>query len=319
MPDRPGPPQPPVSPGPALPYRSGRDRPPGRRHLRAVPLLPLAGRGLRPERARGAEGGARRGRLHPRHARGRGDARGRGHRPRHRVVPQRALAGLQDGRGHRPAPLRPVRAAGGGAARPRRGRLADGGVRGRRRAGRGRRHGGGRRARRRRWSSARPTRTWPSACAATGSSSSTAARASCATRRGCERSSASRRPRFPTGSRSWATVRTASPGCPGWGTASAAAVLARYGHLEDIPGAGRGLGRAGARRAAAGQRRSPSSASARSCSGKLATLRADAPIGVDVDALRWTGPRADFAAWAERLGTPALHARAAALASARAR
>jgi hypothetical protein len=29
---------------------------------------------------------------------------------------------------------------------------------------------------------------------------------------------------------------------------------------------------------------------------ELATLRADAPIGADVDALRWTGPRADFAA-----------------------
>ena len=35
---------------------------------------------------------------------------------------------------------------------------------------------------------------------------------------------------------------------------------------------------------------------------ELATLRADAPIGADVDALRWTGPRPDFAAWAARLG-----------------
>ena len=50
----------------------------------------------------------------------------------------------------------------------------------------------------------------------------------------------------------------------------------------------------------------------------LATLRTDAPIGVDVDALRWTGPRAGFAAWAERLGTPALHERAGRLAAARA-
>jgi hypothetical protein len=37
---------------------------------------------------------------------------------------------------------------------------------------------------------------------------------------------------------------------------------------------------------------------------ELATLRADAPIGADVDALRWRGPRSDFAAWSERLGTP---------------
>ena len=45
----------------------------------------------------------------------------------------------------------------------------------------------------------------------------------------------------------------------------------------------------------------------------LATLRVDAPIGVDVDGLRWTGPRPDFAVWAARLGTSALHERAARL------
>jgi len=37
-----------------------------------------------------------------------------------------------------------------------------------------------------------------------------------------------------------------------------------------------------------------------------------------VDALLWTGPRADFTAWSERLGTPSLHERAATLAAARA-
>ena len=51
---------------------------------------------------------------------------------------------------------------------------------------------------------------------------------------------------------------------------------------------------------------------------ELATLRADAPIGADVDALRWTGPHADLAAWSERLGTPALRERASRLAAARA-
>ena len=51
---------------------------------------------------------------------------------------------------------------------------------------------------------------------------------------------------------------------------------------------------------------------------ELATLRADAPIGVDVDALRWTGPRPAFAAWSERLGTPPLQERAAVLAGTRA-
>ena len=51
---------------------------------------------------------------------------------------------------------------------------------------------------------------------------------------------------------------------------------------------------------------------------ELATLRADAPIDADVDALRWTGPRAEFAAWADRLGAPALAERASTLAAARA-
>jgi hypothetical protein len=36
-----------------------------------------------------------------------------------------------------------------------------------------------------------------------------------------------------------------------------------------------------------------------------------------VDALRWRGPRAEFAGWSERLGTPSLHERAATLAAAR--
>ena len=51
---------------------------------------------------------------------------------------------------------------------------------------------------------------------------------------------------------------------------------------------------------------------------ELATLRTDAPIAADVDRLRWTGPRAGFRAWAERLGAPALHERALSLAAARA-
>ena len=51
---------------------------------------------------------------------------------------------------------------------------------------------------------------------------------------------------------------------------------------------------------------------------KLATLRPDAPLGPGVDGLRWAGPLAGFAAWSERLGAPALHERALALATARA-
>jgi len=106
------------------------------------------------------------------------------------------------------------------------------------------------------------------------------------------------------------------PGLPGWGAASAATVLARYGHLEQIPEraadwevAVRGAARLAATLAEQGVR-------ARRFR-TLATLRADAPIGAAVDALRWTGPRAGFAAWAGRLGTPALHERAVSLAATR--
>src|SRR3989441_6211327 len=63
-------------------------------------------------------------------------------------------------------------------------------------------------------SCARRTRTWRSACGATGSSSSIGARASGATSRPYGRSSASRPHRFPTGWRSWVTARTATPVCP---------------------------------------------------------------------------------------------------------
>lgn len=107
------------------------------------------------------------------------------------------------------------------------------------------------------------------------------------------------------------------PGLPGWGAASASAVLARYGHLERIPERAadwevsvRGAARLAAILAEQGAR-------AR-LFRTLAILRVDAPIDADVDALRWMGPRADFPSWAARLGTPALHERAAALAACRA-
>jgi 5'-3' exonuclease len=107
------------------------------------------------------------------------------------------------------------------------------------------------------------------------------------------------------------------PGLPGWGEKSAATVLARYGHLEHIP-------------KLAAEWDVPVRGSLRLATTlteqwerallfrTLATLRADALLGADVDALQWTGPRADFAAWSARLGSPALHERASRLAAARA-
>jgi 5'-3' exonuclease len=107
------------------------------------------------------------------------------------------------------------------------------------------------------------------------------------------------------------------PGLPGWGPTSAATVLARYHHLEHIPRLSgrwdvsvRGSMRLAATLTEQGER-------AR-LFRTLATLRADAPIDADVDALRWSGPRAEFATWAQRLGTPDLHEQASRLAAARA-
>jgi 5'-3' exonuclease len=107
------------------------------------------------------------------------------------------------------------------------------------------------------------------------------------------------------------------PGLPGWGAVSAATVLARYQHLEHIPKLAMewDVSVRGALRLATTLAEQRERAL---LFRELATLRADAPIGVDVDGLRWTGPRADFAAWAERLGTPELRERASMLAAARA-
>ena len=107
------------------------------------------------------------------------------------------------------------------------------------------------------------------------------------------------------------------PGLPGWGARSAATVLARYRHLEHIPKRATewDVSVRGSLRLATTLTDQRERAL---LFRKLATLREDAPIGADVDALRWTGPRADFAAWSERLGPPALHERASMLAAARA-
>jgi 5'-3' exonuclease len=107
------------------------------------------------------------------------------------------------------------------------------------------------------------------------------------------------------------------PGLPGWGAKSAAAVLARYEHLEQIPKLAPEweVSVRGALRLAS------TLAEQRDHSllfRELATLRADAPIATDVDALRWRGPHPDFPAWSHRLGAPSLAERASLLAASRA-
>ena len=106
------------------------------------------------------------------------------------------------------------------------------------------------------------------------------------------------------------------PGLPRWGAASAATVLAHYRHLDRIPA----LAKDWAVPVRGALRLATTLAEQRERAllfRRLATLRADAPLGADVDALRWRGPQADFAGWAARLGAPQLHERAKALAGAR--
>jgi 5'-3' exonuclease len=96
------------------------------------------------------------------------------------------------------------------------------------------------------------------------------------------------------------------PGIPGWGKVSAATVLSRYVHLEDIP-----------ERAAAwdlSARNAPALAAALRdhhdeafLFRELATLTTDVPLPEKLDDLRWRGAhRAEFTAMAQRLGAPGL-------------
>lgn len=98
------------------------------------------------------------------------------------------------------------------------------------------------------------------------------------------------------------------PGLKGWGAKSAAAVLARYEHLEDIPEDPAEWDvrvRSSAKLAATLAERREEALLFR----ELATLRTDADVGT-VDEWRWKGPTERLSAWAERLDAPALAGRA---------
>jgi 5'-3' exonuclease len=104
------------------------------------------------------------------------------------------------------------------------------------------------------------------------------------------------------------------PGLPGWGAKSAAAVLARYGHLEDIPVdpatwdiTVRGAAKLGATL----QEQYDDALLFR----LIATINTDAPTIADVDELRWTGPKPELAEVARRLDAPLLVDRAEKLAA----
>jgi 5'-3' exonuclease len=83
------------------------------------------------------------------------------------------------------------------------------------------------------------------------------------------------------------------PGLQGIGPVSAARMLNKYGALESFPAD------------VLGDRREIAL-----LFKQLATLRTDAPLFDDVDALRWRGPTSEFAAFAERIGDSKVAARA---------
>ena len=106
------------------------------------------------------------------------------------------------------------------------------------------------------------------------------------------------------------------PGLPGFGAKTAAALLARYGHIEAIPDDPRAWDVPGVRGA---ERLAVTLNTGRKVAElfkDLATLRTDADVGT-VDDWEWRGPRDDFGDWCVRFGWPRLAARAEKLAASR--
>jgi len=106
------------------------------------------------------------------------------------------------------------------------------------------------------------------------------------------------------------------PGLLGWGAKSAATVLARYEHIEQIPAreSDWDVSVRGAARLAATLREQNEQAL---LFRRLATLVEDAPVSPTVDELEWSGPAPQFSTVCEMLEDDSLVARAEALASSR--
>lgn len=99
------------------------------------------------------------------------------------------------------------------------------------------------------------------------------------------------------------------PGIAGWGSKSAAAILARYEHLEAIPlrAADWDVSLRGAARLAQTLAENREDAF---LFRRLATLVCDGPVQFSVDDLRWTGPAESLTETGKTLDSPALHERA---------
>ena len=90
------------------------------------------------------------------------------------------------------------------------------------------------------------------------------------------------------------------PGLRGWGAKSASSVLARFGHLEEIPADWRDW-HANASRPAVLAETLTRERDKAMLFRELATLRSDLDLYKNVDELRWKGPTAQFAALGARL------------------
>jgi len=90
------------------------------------------------------------------------------------------------------------------------------------------------------------------------------------------------------------------PGLQGWGAKSAAAVLARFKHIESIPDDWQ-VWSVNARNAAGLSRTLNENRDLALLFRTLATLRIDVPLFTSVDALKWNGPTPAFEAVAAKL------------------
>jgi len=99
------------------------------------------------------------------------------------------------------------------------------------------------------------------------------------------------------------------PGISGFGAKSAAAILRRFGRIEEIPG-DPAEWRGGLLNGGTLARRLSEQRDLALLFKKLATLRVDAPLFDSVDQLRWQGPTPSFAKFAESIEAPELILRA---------
>jgi 5'-3' exonuclease len=95
------------------------------------------------------------------------------------------------------------------------------------------------------------------------------------------------------------------PGLPGWGAKSASLVLARYGHIEDIPAAAGQWDVTGLRGAAKLSATLQAQLADALLFRQIATVDTTVEVG-KVDDWRWSGPTADFADVAAEIGAPGL-------------